>query len=45
MSGMRCICGDEVACFHQECLALLTDEERRRLNRGRPQPIQEDHRT
>lgn len=32
----RCICGDEVAVYHKECLALLTEKQRRALRAGRP---------
>jgi len=33
MDFMRCICGDEVACPHAECMALLTPEQRRQWNK------------
>lgn len=29
--GPTCICGQQVAAYHKECLALLTPQERRNL--------------
>ena len=34
-SFMECICGQEVAVPHADCMALLTEEQRRSFTRGR----------
>ena len=34
--GPVCICGEGVAVPHTECMALLSDAQRRRYNRSEP---------
>jgi hypothetical protein len=35
-NGPRCICGDDVAVYHKECLALLSPVQYARLMHGKP---------
>jgi len=41
IGGFRCYCGEWVACYHQECLALLPEEIWAKLMKERLEKIDE----